>query len=384
MSEKIFPDTLLTTAGRQMIVDSQGGSTLTFTRVALGDGVLAQGQDQSALTAIISEKLSANISSYTDNEDGTFSLVFSVNNSTLDVGFMHREIGIMAKVDDGEEQLYAYTNAGNAATFLYDKTTPIQERVVRIDFVVGSAENLSVEIDGSVVYPTRGEVQQMINAHDSSAASHAVVFAGYTKTNNAPMFNKRDIITTSGTYTAPVTGWYKITVKGGGGGGGGGNYLGSDLCAPGGGGGEGGTTITYERMTAGDTAIVTVGAGGTGGANNGSGADGGDSSVVVGGNTYTAAGGKLGANRAAGAGGAGTIPGEPGGAAPSAYRFGNMGGSGGGAGGGVGVFGQGSAGVNGGGGAGGQASSTSGADMRGGAGGNGYVWFEYFDSSLNP
>jgi hypothetical protein len=59
-----------------MIVDSQGGSTLTFTRVALGDGVLAQGQDQSALTAIISEKLSANISSYTDNEDGTFSLIF--------------------------------------------------------------------------------------------------------------------------------------------------------------------------------------------------------------------------------------------------------------------------------------------------------------------
>lgn len=173
MSEKIFPDTLLTTAGRQMIVDSQGGSTLTFTRVALGDGVLAQGQDQSALTAIISEKLSANISSYTDNEDGTFSLIFSVNNSTLDVGFMHREIGIMAKVDDGEEQLYAYTNAGAAATFLYDKTTPIQERVVRIDFVVGSAENLSVEIDGSVVYPTRGEVQQMIGTHDSSAASHA-------------------------------------------------------------------------------------------------------------------------------------------------------------------------------------------------------------------
>jgi len=156
-----------------MIVDSQGGSTLTFTRVALGDGVLAQGQDQSALTAIISEKLSANISSYTDNEDGTFSLVFSVNNSTLDVGFMHREIGIMAKVDDGEEQLYAYTNAGTAATFLYDKTTPIQERVVRIDFVVGSAENLSVEIDGSVVYPTRGEVQQMIGAHNTGSDSHA-------------------------------------------------------------------------------------------------------------------------------------------------------------------------------------------------------------------
>ena len=30
-----------------------------------------------------------------------------------------------------------------------------------------------------------------------------------------PAFNHRDVITTSGTYTAPVSGWYKITVKGG-------------------------------------------------------------------------------------------------------------------------------------------------------------------------
>lgn len=215
MSEKIFPDTLLTTAGRQMIVDSQGGSTLTFTRVALGDGVLAQGQDQSALTAIISEKLSANISSYTDNEDGTFSLIFSVNNSTLDVGFMHREIGIMAKVDDGEEQLYAYTNAGTAATFLYDKTTPIQERVVRIDFVVGSAENLSVEIDGSVVYPTRGEVQQMIGAHDASAASHPLTINDTVVpvSDSAPMATILNNIATMLKNISGETGWKSVPAK---------------------------------------------------------------------------------------------------------------------------------------------------------------------------
>ena len=374
MSEKIFPDTLLTTAGRQMIVDSQGGSTLAFTRVALGDGVLAQGQDQSALTAIISEKLSANISSYTDNEDGTFSLIFSVNNSTLDVGFMHREIGIMAKVDDGEEQLYAYTNAGTAATFLYDKTTPIQERVVRIDFVVGSAENLSVEIDGSVVYPTRGEVQQMIGAHDSSAASHAAVFAEYTKTINAPMFNKRDIITTSGTYTAPVTGWYKITAKGGGGGGqGAGGH--STYMNSGGGGGEGGTTIAYERMVAGDSAVVVIGAGGAGGAAGGTaGADGGNTLVTVNGNVYIGGGGKGGDFLSTGgSGGTGTIVGIHGatanGAKTGVYSEGGMGG--------------GSAGVNGGGGYGGSF-NTNNTVSAGSAGGDGYAWFEYFDSSLNP
>ena len=189
--------------------------------------------------------------------------------------------------------------------------------------------------------------------------------SNYTKTVNAPMFNKRDVITTSGTYTAPVTGWYKITVKGGGGGGENGNS-GNTTYGGGRGGGEGGTTITYEHMTAGDSATVVIGAGGS--ANN----NGGDSSVVVNGNTSTAYGGESGS--ANGAGGAGTIYGCCGGsgdvsAVASSACFG---GSGGGAGGGAPTRSIGRAGIQGGGGSGG------GTNDPGGAGGNGYVWFEYF------
>lgn len=212
--------------------------------------------------------------------------------------------------------------------------------------------------------------------------------SAYTKTINAPMFNKRDIITTSGTYTAPVTGWYKITVKGGGGGGGGARKTSGGYYA-GGGGGEGGTTIAYVHMTAGDNVTAVIGAGGTGGAGgaavgSGNGTDGGDSSITHDGNTYTANGGKGGTNdRKAGTGGNGTISGCGGNCGPAAGDTGQIGGTGGGNGGGNSVFlAVGSNGTKGGGGCGGSAQDA--GATAGSAGGNGYAWFEYFDSTLNP
>lgn len=194
-----------------------------------------------------------------------------------------------------------------------------------------------------------------------------------------PAFNTRDVITTSGTYTAPVTGWYRITAKGGGGGGAGGTTRSATACiVSGGSGGEGGTTITYFQMTAGDTATVVIGGGGSGGsANGGLGTNGGDTTVTIDGNTYTAGGGKSPTNYLfAGLGGTGTIQGCAGHCA-SSYYVGSYSNTwefvtGGGVGGGVG----GNAGVTGGGGYGGYGSDSS--PQAGGAGGDGYVWFEYF------
>jgi hypothetical protein len=190
------------------------------------------------------------------------------------------------------------------------------------------------------------------------------------------LVHHRDVITTSGTYTAPVTGLYKITVKGGGAGGAGGAHN-TSVALGGRGGGEGGTTIAYEKMTAGQTASVTIGAGGAGGAATNSsytsiiGTDGGDSSVSVNGNTYVGNGGS-----AYGPGGAGTIPGAPGGAsnAPSTVSNINSPGS---SGGGNGGRAAGSSGTFGGGGNGGTSQIATGS-TPGSAGGDGYVWFEYY------
>jgi hypothetical protein len=234
--------------------------------------------------------------------------------------------------------------------------------------------------------PLDGKIYEAIN--DVSASSthpsadsvnwkQSVDMSAYTTTVNSPMFNKRDVITTSGTYTAPVTGWYKITVKGGGGGGENAIKQSQYVCG-GSSGGEGGTTVAYERMSAGDTVTVTIGAGGT------AGVAGGNSSVVLNGNTYTGGGGG-GTTGLGGLGGTGTITGACG--QSREFYFSGVGSvygrSGGGDGGAItSVNSTPSQGINGGGGAGG---SVIGANVySGGAGGNGYVWFEYFDSSLNP
>lgn len=174
----MFPDTVITNAGKQMIVESQNGAALKFTRVALGDGILGDNEDELELTTLKNEKLSVNISSYKDLGTGQFTLTFTIDNSQVEKGFWHREIGIMASVDDGPEKLYAYTNAGSAASFLFDKTTPVQARTVKIDFVVGSAKNVEVVVDKSIVYATHNDLSE----HDADENAHAALL---NKINNS-------------------------------------------------------------------------------------------------------------------------------------------------------------------------------------------------------
>lgn len=222
-------------------------------------------------------------------------------------------------------------------------------------------------VDGTVTW----EIRKIASAQE---------LAGKANITGSNLVYHRDVINTSGTYTAPVTGLYKITVKGGGGGGGAGYYLSGQSSNAGGGGGEGGTTIAYEKMTAGDTATVVIGAGGAGGAagaNNG--VAGGNSSVVINSNTYTGSGGGGGSfANVGGSGGSGTINGAAGGTSSRSVA-GNtaFGGNGGGNGGGTGSSEAGYSGTQGSGGGGGGVYN---ANTAGGAGGNGYVWFEYTSS----
>ncbi len=174
MAEKAgqFSKSVVTQLGKGMIVESQNGKILSFTRVALGDGLIEDGEDIEKLTSIKKEKLSCPIRSFVDKGNGQFALQFEVSNAALEKGFWHREIGVMAKIGAGAEQLYAYSYAGTAASFLYDKTTPIQERIVKIDVVVGNTENLTVVIDSSIIHPTMAEVDARLTEHNESPNAH--------------------------------------------------------------------------------------------------------------------------------------------------------------------------------------------------------------------
>ncbi|WP_443866999.1 phage baseplate protein [Megamonas funiformis] len=167
-----FSACIVTNIGKEMIAKSQNGQTLTFTRVALGDGLIDDDEDILSFTKVKNERLSANIAKWVDKQNGQFQIQFRVSNQEVEIGFWQREIGIMAKIDGGEEQLYAYATSGNGADFLYDKTTPIDERIVNIDFVIGNAENVQVIVNGSIIYATIEDLENAIDEHNADENAH--------------------------------------------------------------------------------------------------------------------------------------------------------------------------------------------------------------------
>ena len=194
-----FSKTIVTDVGREMIAKSQNGQTLTFTRVALGDG-LNGNDDVTKYTSVKNERLSLPIAKCTNLGNGQFEIQFRVRNTQVETGFWHREIGIMAKIDNGEEQLYGYTSAGNNASYIYDKTTPIEERIVNVDFVVGNAENVTVQINGSLVFATLADMDD----HNADPDAHNDKIATQTEAEAQSKQNNTKFMTPLRVYQAIV------------------------------------------------------------------------------------------------------------------------------------------------------------------------------------
>lgn len=158
----------LTNIGRDMLTQGRAGHVLTFTKVAIGDGT-ATGSAIDNLTALKSHKLFIPIAKNETVHAGQMRLQFRINNKAVTSGFFFREIGLYAKVDNGEEKLYAYTTCGDKARMIYDKTYPIQERVINIDTVTDNAVNVKVVLDWSIVYATKKDIVDSIKPHKELA-----------------------------------------------------------------------------------------------------------------------------------------------------------------------------------------------------------------------
>lgn len=372
-----WSSTQLTDLGRALDAKVTAGTTLlSFTKMKLGSGT-ETAEDIPAMTDLVSPKLVLGISScaVSASDDTVCELISVASSSDVEDSFVVRELGVFATDPDVGEILYAVMLDSTPDTMPNKNVSSPVTVTYQVNIISANASSITAVIDPAGLVNVAA-LEAAIRGHDTAPNAHAGVLLTREIT---PAFNKRDVVITSGTYTAPVTGCYRITIKGGGGGGQGGlNNTSANLAIGGTGGGEGGTTIAYEKMTAGDTASVVVGAGGAGGGSGGgNGNVGGNSSVTVNTHTYTGGGGF--STSAGGAGGTGTIPGAPGGVGMSVGIYGSYGGNGGGNGGGYSpVNAKGTDGINGGGGGGGLANYSGGLQYAGGAGGDGYVWFEYF------
>ena len=148
---------------------------LIVTRADFGDGMYEG--DISRLTNIVSKKLSATIVSYKDNMNGQWSYTFSYDNSSLNVGFNHREVGIFAKNGEtGTEKLLCYSNAGNRYSYLgsKDKVIPIQTMTAHI--ALGDLKNVTAVIDVSNAVKLQ-QVLEEIGKHNKNEGAHLELFS---------------------------------------------------------------------------------------------------------------------------------------------------------------------------------------------------------------
>lgn len=179
-----FANLTFTSQGTQMLVQAQNSHTLTFTCGKLGSGVLADTDDISKFTDLKSPKMTLPIVSVDDSNEEKLVLTFDTSNTELEEGFVSREIGIFAKLDNGSETLYAYSNAGNNYDYIPSKDTPSDENRLVVNLVVSSSANISVQIDKSIVYTHKSDVEQMIATHDASDTAHENRFKLFEKIAN--------------------------------------------------------------------------------------------------------------------------------------------------------------------------------------------------------
>ena len=159
-----------TNQGKNMVTESiRTQSAIIFTKISLGDGLL-NGETIETMTGLKHSLLNGNISKIKHLGNGEIEAVSTVSNSELTAGFFARELGLFAKLgEEGEEQLFAYTNAGSNASYIPPNTS-VDEKMLGIQLGVGDAV---VQVNyQSHLYITYEQLDDAIAHHNSDEHSH--------------------------------------------------------------------------------------------------------------------------------------------------------------------------------------------------------------------
>lgn len=137
------PQMQMTDAGNQLLARALVGETLTFTRIAVGDGTLTSQGQIAGLSGLIHQIVS--IPATTKQRKGnTVTLRGEMVIPSGVNSFRWREQGLFAKIGNETEVLYAYIN------FLEDgeiiKPSDGAERAISVSVSVGDAPNVTVTL----------------------------------------------------------------------------------------------------------------------------------------------------------------------------------------------------------------------------------------------
>lgn len=159
-----------TNQGKNMVTESiRTKSAIIFTKISLGDGLL-NGETIETMTGLKHRLMDGNVPKINHLGNGEIEAVSTVSNSELTAGFFARELGLFAKLgEEGEEQLFAYTNAGSNASYIPPNTS-VDEKMLGIQLGVGDA---IVQVNyQSHLYITYEQLEDGIAHHNSDKNAH--------------------------------------------------------------------------------------------------------------------------------------------------------------------------------------------------------------------
>ena len=150
----------ITVQGLNVIAKLVAGSTLQFTRIAVGDGAMPSDKTPLTVTDLTNKLFDVDINSVENNGNGSATVTGIFSNADRETGFFYRELGLFAKDPDTQaEILYCYGNAGADAEWISPSgASSVIEKEVKIVTLIGNAETVTAEIK-SGIYATKEEVE---------------------------------------------------------------------------------------------------------------------------------------------------------------------------------------------------------------------------------
>lgn len=156
-----FNKFLMTKKGLDLQAKIQTGSSLKFTRIAIGSGNINDSKDLINLENLIEYKETFQISDIKSKGDGTAVISSIISNENITQGFFLREIGVFAEDPDIGEILYCISNAGEYADFFPAESLSKVDISLEIITIVGNTENLEIIIDDNLVFATKKELNDI-------------------------------------------------------------------------------------------------------------------------------------------------------------------------------------------------------------------------------
>lgn len=159
------------------------GVTVTFHYAKIGQGVPSNPTNIPLMTDLVLSAQQVPVVR-SESSGATHYVGVKIDNLTFSQPILMREIGLFASMDGGTPILYGYTYATQGYDSIPAGSVSHYIWTVGIDTVLSRTQNISFTYDGSKVYATYDDIDQLIQAFDETKTQLNKIIDTHTKEEN--------------------------------------------------------------------------------------------------------------------------------------------------------------------------------------------------------